>query len=96
MLESTIESYFQKKCAKNKILCIKFISPGHSGVPDRMLITESGRIAFVELKKQDGVVSEKQKKWIRMLKERNIDAYVAFSKKDCDDVIKLLSSDSQC
>jgi hypothetical protein len=33
------------------------------GLPDRMLITKYGTIAFVELKAPDGVLTEMQKFW---------------------------------
>jgi hypothetical protein len=31
-------------------LCLKFISPGFDGVPDRLILLPNGRMAFVELK----------------------------------------------
>ena len=31
-------------------LCLKFVSPGMSGVPDRIVLLPGGRLAFVELK----------------------------------------------
>lgn len=31
-------------------VCWKFTSPGTAGVPDRIVLTPSGRIAFVEVK----------------------------------------------
>ncbi len=31
-------------------LCLKFVSPGFDGVPDRLVLLSRGKIAFVELK----------------------------------------------
>lgn len=31
-------------------LCLKWVSPGFTGVPDRILLLPGGRIAFAELK----------------------------------------------
>lgn len=49
MKESRIESRLVKE-VKKLGLCWKFISPGVSGVPDRMVLLPGGRIIFVELK----------------------------------------------
>lgn len=51
MLESTVEKRLCKK-VKNELQgwALKFISPGFSGVPDRIVLLPGGRIYFVELK----------------------------------------------
>lgn len=50
MRESTIESYLVRRCKEEGILCFKFVSPSHRGVPDRLLIFPKGLVAFIELK----------------------------------------------
>ena len=50
MKESTIESYLVRRCKEQGILCYKFVSPSHRGVPDRLLIFPHGLVAFIELK----------------------------------------------
>ena len=50
MKESTIEQYLVRRCKELKVLCYKFVSPSHRGVPDRVLIFPHGLVAFVELK----------------------------------------------
>lgn len=50
MKESTIESYLVRRCKDLGVLCFKFVSPSHRGVPDRLLIFPHGLVAFVELK----------------------------------------------
>ena len=50
MKESTIENYLVRRCKEQGILCFKFVSPSHRGVPDRLLIFPNGLVAFVELK----------------------------------------------
>jgi hypothetical protein len=32
-------------------LCLKFVSPGWNGVPDRMVLLPKGKMGFVEVKK---------------------------------------------
>ena len=50
MKESTIENYLVRRCKELGVLCFKFVSPSHRGVPDRLLIFPHGLVAFVELK----------------------------------------------
>lgn len=50
MKESTIESYLVRRCKELGVLCYKFVSPSHRGVPDRVLIFPHGLVTFVELK----------------------------------------------
>ena len=50
MKESTIESYLVRRCKELGVLCYKFVSPSHRGVPDRLLIFPHGLVAFIELK----------------------------------------------
>ena len=50
MKESTIENYLVRRCKELGVLCYKFVSPSHRGVPDRLLIFPKGLVAFIELK----------------------------------------------
>lgn len=50
MKESTIESYLVRRCKELGVLCYKFVSPSHRGVPDRVLIFPKGLVTFIELK----------------------------------------------
>ena len=50
MLERTIESRFKKAVESFGCRCLKFVSPGCSGVPDRIVLIPGGKICFVELK----------------------------------------------
>ncbi|MFC4048350.1 VRR-NUC domain-containing protein [Actinomadura syzygii] len=51
VLESVIENYLLDQCRKHRFLCMKFVSPAHDGVPDRIVITP-GCTVFVEVKGQ--------------------------------------------
>ena len=48
--EKCVEQILTKKVKSRGGLALKFISPGMSGVPDRLVLMPHGRIAFVELK----------------------------------------------
>lgn len=50
MNEKYIERKFVEAVKKAGDLAPKFVSPGLNGVPDRIVLLPSGRMAFVELK----------------------------------------------
>ena len=50
MRENEIEAKLVKAVKAHGGVCWKFISPGTAGVPDRIVLMPSGRIAFVEVK----------------------------------------------
>mgnify|MGYP001559088492 CR=1 FL=1 len=50
MKESAIERAVVAHCKARGLLCYKFSSPAHRGVPDRVILGPSGRIMFLELK----------------------------------------------
>ena len=54
MRESSIESYLVRKVKEHGGLCYKFVSPGNPGVPDRIIITPTGKTVYVELKTEIG------------------------------------------
>lgn len=64
MLEREIEQCMVKEVKKRGGLCYKFVSPNNPGVPDRIVITPTGRVIFVELKTEIGRLSRIQQ-WQR-------------------------------
>lgn len=50
-LEKSIENVLRQAVEDEGGLCLKWVCPGHKGVPDRMLLFPHGIIAFVELKR---------------------------------------------
>ncbi|EPY2302348.1 VRR-NUC domain-containing protein [Clostridium sporogenes] len=50
MEESNIEKRLKKEIEKLGGKALKFVSPGVSGVPDRIVLLPQGKIVFVELK----------------------------------------------
>lgn len=50
-IESTFKDAFDKRFRKtHRGLCFKFVVPGFTGVPDRMLLLKGGTVVFAELK----------------------------------------------
>lgn len=50
ILEKEVEKYLVQYAHKNDILTYKLVSPGNSGVPDRIFVNRDGMVRFVEVK----------------------------------------------
>lgn len=50
MREKFIEEKLKKAVKEKGGLCLKFVSPGFDGVPDRIILMPNGIMAFAELK----------------------------------------------
>ena len=59
--ESLIEKALIKKVRLSGGECLKWVSPGMSGVPDRIIVTAHGKVSFVELKAANGRLKPLQK-----------------------------------
>ena len=67
-LEKDIERSLVSKVRQSGGYCLKWVCPGWSGVPDRIILLPGGRIIFAELKRpKEGKLSERQKWWARKL-----------------------------
>lgn len=91
MIENDIEKYLVKRVKENDGLCLKFVSPGNRGVPDRICIGIK-RLCFVELKapgkksRADQVVMQKK------LTDRGMTVFSDVdSKEGVEEVIKWLT-----
>lgn len=82
MLEKEIERQMKKAVSERGGLFYKFISPGNDGVPDRLVITPTGEIWFVELKTSTGRLSKIQKHRIAELEKRKANVRVVFGLSD--------------
>ena len=69
MRESQIEKKLKIKIESIGGRCLKFVSPGMSGVPDRICLFPGGRVIFVETKAPGGKLRPLQKKRHQELKE---------------------------
>ena len=88
MKESQIERRLVEGVKRLGGMCLKFVSPGTIGVPDRIIITAKGRVIFVELKTETGRLTKIQRYVIGEMQKRGADARVV---KGIDEVKELLA-----
>lgn len=87
MREKEIEQYLVNEVRKAGGRAYKFISPGNSGVPDRIVIFSGGKIRFVELKAPGGKVRPQQAARFRELERLGFPIRVLDSIDGVDDFI---------
>lgn len=85
MLEKQIEEYLKKRVKALGGLCLKFISPGSSGVPDRICVLAK-RVIFVECKRPDGILAPSQKLMQKRLTDLGAEVFTVYSKGDIDEI----------
>ena len=66
MLEKKVEKAFVDRAKALGGLCIKFVSPSMTGVPDRIVLL-NGRVYFVELKRPNGGRLSPRQKYVHGL-----------------------------
>lgn len=82
-LEKDIEHKLTATVKKHGGQCLKWVCPGWSGVPDRIILLPGGRIMFAETKRpKGGKVSELQKWWAKTLRDLGFDCWFVFNLDD--------------
>ncbi|MGW3197117.1 VRR-NUC domain-containing protein [Streptomyces sp. NPDC001118] len=84
--ESTIEDYFLAQCRAHGFLCLKFVSPGRGGVPDRIVVAPS-RTVFVEVKRPGGKLQKLQQLTHAKLRRYGAEVHVVDDKPSVDALI---------
>lgn len=88
--ESAVERRLVSGVKARGGLCWKFVSPGMSGVPDRIVVTRRGEVWFVELKADDGRLSERQAMVLRQLRDRGAPCTVLIGRGDVDRFLEMI------
>lgn len=96
-LEKSIENVLRKAVEAEGGLCLKWVCPGHRGVPDRMLLFPGGIIAFVELKRPGAKVKAGglQEWWREKIQSFGFPCYEISRKYQAVALVKRLSMGSQ-
>lgn len=95
MRESEIERYAKRKFEELNCLFLKWVCPGQSGVPDRILILPNGRTIFVEMKNEKGRLSGLQKKMLYELSIRQNSTKVLSSKEQVNELADSIRNELQ-
>jgi hypothetical protein len=89
MRENTIEAKFKKWCTSNGIYSRKWVSPGVSGVPDRIL-AKNGKVIFLELKTLEGSPSALQLQEHKVMKFHGLKVFTSYG---LEDAIKITTNE---
>ena len=76
MREAELESILVTEIRKAGGRTYKWVSPGNSGVPDRIVLLPAGKIIFIELKADTGKLSAQQKIQINRIQSLGQDVRV--------------------
>jgi hypothetical protein len=90
--EEAIEGYLKRRGEELGFLVYKFVSPGNSGVPDRLLIGH-GKTFFVETKAPGEKPRKLQARVIARINDHGGMAYVTASKEDVDTLLNIMLQD---
>ncbi|WMZ82782.1 VRR-NUC domain-containing protein [Staphylococcus pseudintermedius] len=88
MKETNLEQYLVKEIKKENGLCLKWVSPGTKGVPDRIIIMPDGKTYFVEMKQNKGRIDPLQKYMHKQFNLRGHKVYVLWTKEQVNEFVK--------
>jgi hypothetical protein len=88
MDEKYIEQAFRKAVRDSGGIALKFVSPGFSGVPDRLVLMPHGRMAFVEVKAPGEKPRALQLSRHRLLRQLGFKAFVLDNTSDIPKIIE--------
>lgn len=87
MLEKEIEKKFKSALEAKGCLVYKFASPNCRGVPDRIVITTTGKILFVELKTEKGILSKLQRIQLKKLLAYRQNVFVLYGLQEVEEFV---------
>ena len=86
-LEKEIERYFVNEIRKTGGSCLKFVCPGLSGVPDRLILLPAGQAFFAEMKAPGRKMRPLQEVRKRQLERLGFRVFCIDSKEQADKVL---------
>lgn len=92
MKEREVEVSLVKAVKNRNGRALKFVSPGFSGVPDRIVLLPGGHIGFVELKRPGEKMRVLQEKRKRQLEELGFSVFTVDRKEEIGGVLDEIQS----
>lgn len=90
--ERDVEAWLRRQIEKRGGLCLKWVSPGNDGVPDRIIIMPHGLVFFAEIKTDEGRPSEKQTYMINKLRKLGCRSCFIYGKEGAEAFINALDA----
>ena len=88
ILEKDIERYLVRRAIEHGGKAYKWVSPGHVGVADRIVLLPGGVVWFVELKSPTGRLSPLQKIFAADMVRMGMNYIVIRSKGEVDELLQ--------
>lgn len=88
MQEKDLEKKFKERVKQAGGRAYKFVSPGNSGVPDRLVVLPEGHIGFVELKRRGKIPTKLQEMQMDFLRRMGFYVRVLDRAEDIEPVIR--------
>lgn len=96
-LEKEVEKYLVRRVEALGGRCLKWTSPGTTGLPDRIVLLPRGRIIFVELKRPKGSrVEALQRYWQRVLRGLGFRHYITYTRHAIDAMLAMEADGNDC
>lgn len=93
VLEKELEAKLVKAIKARGGYCLKWTSPGTTGLPDRIILLPGGHVAFTEMKRPKGSkVGPLQKWWKFTLRRLGFRVYTVFTEDDLTTVLAELEA----
>ncbi len=89
MQEKDIEKYLVEQVKKQGGWALKFISPGVSGVPDRIVLLPDGRMFFAEVKRPGAKARPLQLAIHKKLKMLGFTVYVLDDREQIETILSM-------
>jgi hypothetical protein len=87
--ESKIEAYLRRRVKEVGGLCYKWVCPGESGVPDRIVMYR-GKVWVVETKTHNGKLSDLQAYQAKKILQQGVNYMVVDSVEKVNTLVRLL------
>ena len=93
MRERDVERILIREVKRRGGLCLKFVSPGWDGAPDRIVLLPGGKLCFVEVKRPGGKPRPLQEARLRQLGKMGFQTYILDEPERIPDLLDFLITD---